>query len=282
MSCVQRVILTDNLGFFCQHVEWEKKRDKSRRRCRDSKTERQTQVPVGRGTWLWFWHTAHTATKEVQHRHENPGRHKAPKVPIRLLDGGRTCLEQMFYWDTWMLQTTFYCPFYINELGRQQEKFNMSQCVCVCSCNSIFVGTSMSFSLWEWEHFWKVKHLATLHFFKSVVCYSIPFHFLSNSVNISSPSASCPFCVCTEKKSGVHTQPWLCKWETNRVARTEPHNSCSCTGQQFGQQRVNKYSPYLASHTSAELIWLPTEVWSQNKQIFLWFNGNKQIKRMLK
>ncbi len=24
------------------------------------------------------------------------------------------------------------------------------------------------------------------------------------------------------KKSGVHMQPWLCKWETNRVARTEP------------------------------------------------------------
>ncbi len=37
--------------------------------------------------------------------------------------------------------------------------------------------------------------------------------------------------VCALKtKSGVHTQPWLCKRETN--------NSCSCTGQQFEQQRV--------------------------------------------
>ncbi len=73
---------------------------------------------------------------------------------------------------------------------------------------------------------------------------SNPIHFLSNSDTISSLSASFLFCVCTEKKSSVHKQPWLCKWETNRVARVEPptqdvkyalavlhtsvcHNSCS-------------------------------------------------------
>ncbi len=67
---------------------------------------------------------------------------------------------------------------------------------------------------------------------KSVVCNSNPIHFfLSNSENISSRSACCPFCVCAENKFGVHTQPWLCKWETNRVCQTEPHNSCSCIGQ---------------------------------------------------
>ncbi len=41
---------------------------------------------------------------------------------------------------------------------------------------------------------------------------------MSNSANISSQSASFPFCVCAEKKVSVHTQPWLCKWESNRVA----------------------------------------------------------------
>ncbi len=54
-----------------------------------------------------------------------------------------------------------------------------------------------------------------------VVYNSYPIHFSSNSVNISSWSASCPFCVCTEK-SAVHTQPWLCKRETNRAAWTKP------------------------------------------------------------
>ncbi len=34
---------------------------------------------------------------------------------------------------------------------------------------------------------------------KGVVCKSNPIHFLSNSANISSRSAGCPFCVCAEK-----------------------------------------------------------------------------------
>ncbi len=59
-------------------------------------------------------------------------------------------------------------------------------------------------------------------FIKGVVCNSNSVHFVSNSENISSWAASCPFCVCTEKKSGVHTQSWLCKWKINRVTQTEP------------------------------------------------------------
>ncbi len=57
-------------------------------------------------------------------------------------------------------------------------------------------------------------------------CVPAPAHAVrytfSNSVNIPSRFASFPFCVSAEKKSGVHTQPWLRKWETNRAARTEP------------------------------------------------------------
>ncbi len=48
-----------------------------------------------------------------------------------------------------------------------------------------------------------------LLYLKVVVSDSNPKHFLSNSVNISWRSASCPFCVCAEKQSGVHTQPVL-------------------------------------------------------------------------
>src|SRR4029434_6442457 len=56
---------------------------------------------------------------------------------------------------------------------------------------------------------------------------------LSNSASILSRSPSCLSCVCAENKSSVHTQPWLCKWETNKVALTEPPNTisnrgCSC------------------------------------------------------
>ncbi len=38
----------------------------------------------------------------------------------------------------------------------------------------------------------------------------------------------------------------------------------------------------VSSHTSAELIWLTTAVWTQNKQTLLWFNCNKWIKRIPK
>ncbi len=55
---------------------------------------------------------------------------------------------------------------------------------------------------------------------KGAVCNSDPIHFLSNSANISSWPACFPFCVCAEKKSGVHTRPWLCKQETNSMAQT--------------------------------------------------------------
>ncbi len=44
--------------------------------------------------------------------------------------------------------------------------------------------------------------------------------------------------------------------------------------------KINKYSLYLASHMSAELIGFTTMIWSQNKQILLWFKCNKRIKRM--
>ncbi len=42
--------------------------------------------------------------------------------------------------------------------------------------------------------------------------------------------------------------------------------------------KINKCSLYLASHTSAELIWFTTAVWSQNKQILLWFNSINRSK----
>ena len=50
--------------------------------------------------------------------------------------------------------------------------------------------------------------------FKGAVRNSNPIHVLSNSVNCLSPSSSCPFCVCTQKKPGDRIQPWPCKWET--------------------------------------------------------------------
>ena len=49
--------------------------------------------------------------------------------------------------------------------------------------------------------------------FKGVVRHSHPIPFLSNSVNCSSQSYSCPFCVCAQRTSGVrtHTVLALCK-----------------------------------------------------------------------
>ncbi len=61
----------------------------------------------------------------------------------------------------------------------------------------------------------------SVQYIKGVIYDSDPIHFLSNSENISSRSTSFPFCVCAEKKAGVHIQPWLCKRETDRVARVE-------------------------------------------------------------
>ena len=49
---------------------------------------------------------------------------------------------------------------------------------------------------------------------------TIQYTFLSDSVNWSTQSSSCPFSVLVWN-SGVHTQSWLCKWETNVVAWTE-------------------------------------------------------------
>ncbi len=72
----------------------------------------------------------------------------------------------------------------------------------------------------KWGAFWPLREQLHKLDIKGVACDSKPMHFLSNSVNISSRSASFPFCVCAEKKSG--TQPWLCKGETNRVTRAEP------------------------------------------------------------
>ncbi len=53
------------------------------------------------------------------------------------------------------------------------------------------------------------------------VVYQI--NFLSNSENIPrhGPLTFCSVCT-LKKQSGVHIQPWLCKRQTNRVARVEP------------------------------------------------------------
>ena len=44
-------------------------------------------------------------------------------------------------------------------------------------------------------------------------------------------------CLCS-KNSGVHTQPWLCQWETNIMAQTEPYtipaNKHGASGAQTG------------------------------------------------
>ncbi len=77
-----------------------------------------------------------------------------------------------------------------------------------------------------------------------VVCNSNAINVLSNSANISSWSISCPFCVCTEKKSSVHAKPWLCKWETNRVTQTEPP-TCS-------HSQVVKYQRFVTTRARAQ------------------------------
>lgn len=45
--------------------------------------------------------------------------------------------------------------------------------------------------------------------------------FLQNSANDSTQFASCPFCVCAKKNSGVCTQPWFCK----KTSWTNPYNT---------------------------------------------------------
>ena len=114
---------------------------------------------------------------------ENPGRHKAPPKEgflfLRCRSGRwvADCLEQMFYCDTWMLERTFYCPFYIDVLGQKPEKCSTSECVCVCSCNSICVETCLSLES-ERRLLGKWGILAFLHPFKDTKCrYSALYIF---------------------------------------------------------------------------------------------------------
>ncbi len=131
--------------------------------------------------------------------------------------------------------------------------------------------------LWDGKTFG--IHVSLAKLLKGVVCNSNSIHFLSNSANISSRSASGPFCVCSEKKSNVHTQPWFCKWETDGWSHNSLDNSefdCGiiCV---YGEYLPLHLSPVSGSfkigvskssrHTSVELIWLTTAVWSQNKLI---------------
>lgn len=46
--------------------------------------------------------------------------------------------------------------------------------------------------------------------------------------SIFSRSDSYPSCLCAEEKT-VHKQPWLCKWESKKTARTELHNTTPAT-----------------------------------------------------
>ncbi len=57
---------------------------------------------------------------------------------------------------------------------------------------------------------------------KGAVCN--PYFCQIQRISAHGPLAVRSVCVL----SGVHTQSWLCKQETNREAQTETHNSCSC------------------------------------------------------
>lgn len=54
---------------------------------------------------------------------------------------------------------------------------------------------------------------------------------------------ACPFCVLNPnpKKSGVHTLPWLCEWEMNKVVWTEPHNTIVLVFVNRTGERPRKY-----------------------------------------
>lgn len=120
--------------------QWENSRDKKKSKSCEKTEERHRQTDPGVcGKTLWFWHTAHTATEELQRSvyMENPRRYKASRegAQVSVADqgggrwtGGGTCLEQMFYWETWMFERTFYCRFYMKELGQQLDEYVI---VCV-------------------------------------------------------------------------------------------------------------------------------------------------------
>ncbi len=73
---------------------------------------------------------------------------------------------------------------------------------------------------------WKInqdlKMFVIWAWIKGVVYNSNPTHFFVKFskylLMVRLPSVLCAL----KKIVGVHTQPWLCKWETNRVAQTEP------------------------------------------------------------
>lgn len=67
----------------------------------------------------------------------------------------------------------------------------------------------------------------------------IQYTFFSKSVTIFSRSTSCPFCLCAEQKEKKSTQPWFCKWETNKVTWTVPRNTSSANQQQGNQLHSN-------------------------------------------
>lgn len=67
---------------------------------------------------------------------------------------------------------------------------------------------------WGLAALYTIKRLMRELMFKGAVADSNPIHFSSNPANVSSRSPFCSLCVCDEKKSHAHTQPWLCKRET--------------------------------------------------------------------
>ncbi len=89
---------------------------------------------------------------------------------------------------------------------------------------------------------------------KGVVCSTHPIHFLSNSANVSSRSASCPFCACAEKKNLVFTHsPGSVNGKQTDGLRAS-HTTCAQDNSldtcQFDRGIICVYSEYVPLHLS--------------------------------
>ncbi len=111
---------------------------------------------------------------------------------------------------------------------------------CVFMCRHVYIYThpllytcTQDFSYYcrsMWERILgELSSLTVNHYVKGAVCSSNPIHFLSNSANVSSQSASCPFCVCAEKKSSSDQATQLVLVLVFICVETQPLNICLST-----------------------------------------------------